>query len=106
MKILAEVKFEYRDNRLMIYISGEIDHHSAFKIKDSIDAQILKYSPSAAVMNFSGVSFMDSSGIGLVLARYRFCANIGTSLYVEGVNDQTQRILALAGIKSANKFYI
>ncbi len=51
-------------------------------------------------MDFSLVSFMDSSGIGLVLARYRFCKEINISVYVGEVNKQTQRILALAGIKS------
>ena len=103
---MADVKFRYGNDRLNIYIFGEIDHHSAFKIKDSIDAQILKYSPKTAVMNFDGVTFMDSSGVGLVLARYKFCMNTGTSLYVEGVNSQTQRILSLAGIKTTGQFII
>ena len=98
--MLANVDFEMKNNQLKIYISGEIDHHSAFTIKDVIDAQILKVSPKIAVMNFEKVSFMDSSGIGLILARYKFCQNCGTSLYVQGLNHQTQKVLNLAGIKS------
>lgn len=99
---MAGAEFEYKGNILKIYISGEIDHHSALKLKNIIDAQILKLSPKTAVMNFENVTFMDSSGIGLVLARYKFCQLSGTSLYVEGVNRQTQKILALAGIKTIN----
>ena len=106
MKTLTNVDFEYKDNTLKIYITGEIDHHSALEIKDTIDCQLLHYCPHKAVMNFEKVTFMDSSGIGLVLARYKFCQNMGTSLYVQGVNNQTQRILALAGIKTIKEIII
>ena len=97
---MANVEFSFADSTLKIYISGEIDHHSAFKIKDTIDGQILHYTPKVAVMNFEKVTFMDSSGIGLILARYKFAQNCGTSLYVQGLTPQTQRVLALAGIKT------
>jgi len=97
---LAETQFIYKDGTLKIYISGEIDHHSAFEIKDVIDSQLLHYNPKIAVMNFERVTFMDSSGIGLILARYKFAQNCGTSLYVQGLNLQTQKILSLAGIKT------
>ncbi|MBE6887657.1 MAG: STAS domain-containing protein [Ruminococcaceae bacterium] len=103
---MANVDFEFRQGRLNIYISGEIDHHSALTLKDTIDAQILNCYPKIAVMNFAGVTFMDSSGIGLIFARYKFCQNTGTSLYVEGVNRQTQKILSLAGIKTINEFTV
>lgn len=96
----ANVEFRCRDRILEIYISGEIDHHSAFEIKDTIDCQLLHFNPRIAVMNFEKVTFMDSSGIGLILARYKFAQNCGTSLYVQGLNAQTQRVLALAGIKT------
>ncbi len=97
---MAEVDFKFKDNTLKIYISGEIDHHSAFGIKDTIDCQLLYYTPQTAVMNFEKVSFMDSSGIGLILARHKFAQNCGTSIYVQGLNAQTQRVLALACIKT------
>ncbi len=101
---MANVEFEVIDNQLKVYISGEIDHHSAFLIKDTIDAQILRISPKVVIMNFERVSFMDSSGIGLILARYKFAQNCGSSLYVQGLNRQTQKVLALAGIKTIKEF--
>lgn len=103
---MADVEFEFSNGRLNIYISGEIDHHSALTLKDTIDAKILQYSPKTAVMNFAKVTFMDSSGTGLILARYKFCQNTGTSLYVEKVNRQMQKILSLAGIKTINEFMV
>ena len=97
---MASVEFEINNSQLKIFISGEIAHHSAFQLKDVIDAQILKHSPSVAIMNFEKVTFMDSSGVGLILARYKFCQNCGTSLYVQSIGLQTQKILSLAGIKT------
>lgn len=96
---MANAEFVFENNTLKIYISGEIDHHSASLIKDGIDAQILKYCPKTAVMNFEKVTFMDSSGVGLILARYKFAQNCGTNLYVQGINPKTEKILSLAGIK-------
>ncbi|MEG1895410.1 MAG: anti-sigma factor antagonist [Oscillospiraceae bacterium] len=99
---MGTVEFVLNKNSLKIFISGEIDHHSAFEMKDIIDGQILNVCPKVVIINFEKVTFMDSSGIGLVLARYKFAQNCGASLYVEGVNTQTRKILALAGIKTIN----
>ena len=96
------IKASFNNNVLMIKIYGEIDHHNAKKLREKIDSLLIEKKPLKMVLDLSLVSFMDSSGIGLILARYRFCQNTGTSLYVEGVNRQTQKILALAGIKTIN----
>lgn len=97
---MATVEFVQEKTKLTANLIGEIDHHGAWQVRDIIDAQILKLMPRVVVMNFSKVTFMDSSGIGLVLARFKFCQDCGTSLYVEGINPQTGKILSLAGIKT------
>lgn len=102
---MTDVNFEIRGSTLVINILGEVDHHGAFAIKDRIDSHILKYRPQKAVMNFKKVTFMDSSGIGLVLSRYNFCKNCGTRLCVQGMNVQAQRILALAGIDTVSDIF-
>ena len=96
---MATVEFLQEKTTLTVYLIGEIDHHGAWQVRDIIDAQILKAMPRIVIINFSKVTFMDSSGIGLVLARYKFCKDCGASLYVSGANTQTGRILGLAGIK-------
>lgn len=103
---MADVEYVLNKNQLKVFIQGEIDHHSAFEIKDSIDSQILRISPKIVILNFGKVTFMDSSGIGLILARYKFAQNCGTSLYVEGVTMQTKKILSLAGIKTINEITV
>ena len=87
---------------LVAALDGDLDHHSAENLRERIDRELNRTGAVNIAFDFSRVSFMDSSGIGLILARYRFCQNTGTSLYVEGVNRQTQKILALAGIKTIN----
>ncbi len=97
---MAKADFTIDKNKLTVYLHGEIDHHGAAMVRAEIDTRILKFMPKLAVINFSKVTFMDSSGIGLVLARYKLCADCGISLYVEGVDKHTSKILSLAGIKT------
>lgn len=96
---MAAVEFSYDKSTLTAFLSGDIDHHGAWQVRDDIDSKILKLMPKIVIMDFSKVSFMDSSGVGLILARYKFCQDYGASLYVQSVNKQTGRILSLAGVK-------
>lgn len=97
---MTRAEFLQDKSKLTVLLHGEIDHHGAQLIRNEIDNYILKCMPKVVVVDFSHVSFMDSSGIGLVLARSRFCADCGTTLYVENVDRQMSRILSLAGIKT------
>ncbi len=97
---MTKVEFLQEKSKLSVFLYGEIDHHGAQKIREEIDSEILKLMPRIVIINFSNITFMDSSGIGLVLARSKFASDCGATLYVEGTDRQTSRILALAGIKT------
>ena len=56
---------------LIAYLAGEIDHHSAAELRSQIDAGIQDKQPTHLILDFKNVTFMDSSGIGLVMGRYR-----------------------------------
>jgi len=103
---MTKADFRYEKSGLTVFISGEIDHHGARQIRDIIDTQIIKVMPRIVVLDFTNVTFMDSSGIGLVLARSKLCRDCGASLYVEGVDKSTRRILALAGIKTIQNLQV
>ena len=60
-------KIEFRKNTLTAYLDGEIDHHTASLIRMGIDDAILHKRPEELILDFGGVTFMDSSGIGLVM---------------------------------------
>lgn len=97
---MTKVEFVQDKNILTVYLCGEIDHHGSELVRVKIDEIILRLMPRIVIINFSNVSFMDSSGIGLVLARSKTAESCGASLYVEGTDRQTSRILSLAGIKT------
>lgn len=85
------------------YLSGELDHHTAKDMRESIDNAIELNMPSLLVLDFSGVTFMDSSGIGLVMGRYRNLQKTGASLHISGASQSIYKVMKLAGIEKLAK---
>ena len=84
---------------LRITLGGEVDHHNAVSIRSDIDEQILLRRPSKAVLDLSGIDFMDSSGIGLIMGRYAKMKAIGGELCVLNPNERVLKILKMAGLE-------
>ena len=85
------------------YLSGELDHHSAKEMREAIDNAVELNMPSRLVLNFKNVSFMDSSGIGLVMGRYRILSRTGAELNITGTSPQIYKVMKLAGIERLAK---
>lgn len=85
------------DGVLEFRLKGEIDHHSAVMIRTEMDAEIRRQKPSKTVLDLSGIDFMDSSGLGLIMGRYEVMKSHGGSLTVRNPNRRIIRILELAG---------
>lgn len=81
-------------------LTGEIDHHGAGKLRDSIDDTLRRTCPRLLVMDFGGVEFMDSSGIGIVLGRYRLMQDMGGKLALRNLPPHIRRVMQVAGISS------
>lgn len=90
--------FEEKDNLLLVRLSGEIDHHFASEVRDKIDKAIEACKKQNLALDFRGVTFMDSSGIGVVMGRYNKIKDLGGVTYVTGCNAYIDRILEMAGI--------
>lgn len=84
------------EGKLRIIVAGEIDHHSAKVIRDGIDELIFEYRPSALYINFSEVDFMDSSGLGLIMGRYKLMKIYGGKTYIEDPSLRVLKIIELA----------
>ena len=95
---MAKVTFIPGSGTLAAYLSGEIDHHAAQSLRKEIDAQIDDRLPELLTLDFSGVTFMDSSGVGLILGRQRCARVLGTTLRLQHAPAQLQKVLRLAGI--------
>ena len=95
---MAKVYFVPGSGTLAAYLSGEIDHHAAQSLRREIDAQIDARMPELLTMDFSDVTFMDSSGVGLILGRGRYMASLGGRLTIQNPPAAVRRMLELAKI--------
>lgn len=84
---------------LTVYIRGEIDHHTAVSVRNGIDAILFEKRPSQLRLDLSGVGFMDSSGLGLIMGRLSVMKNLGGGLLLLNPSPETMRILSLAGME-------
>lgn len=93
------VEIEVKGETMIARLIGELDHHTAAAIREQIDASAELNMPSLLVINFEKISFMDSSGIGLVLGRYRNLSKRGGTVKVTGVSPQIYKVMRLSGIE-------
>ena len=97
------VKICNSGERLTVYLSGEIDHHSAAEMRFFIDGELERSTPSVLVFDFSEVEFMDSSGIGLVMGRLRVLSGWGGKAVIENPRPNIRKMLKLAGLEKLIK---
>lgn len=90
---------DYKNGVLTAYITGEIDHDSAAKIRAQIDGAAASLRPRLLRLDFGRVSFMDSSGVGLVMGRYRQIKLLGGRLTVVNAPDSVYKIFAMSGLE-------
>ena len=85
---------------LTAMLLGDIDHHTAREMRKEIDALIEKHHPTLLRLDYSAVQFMDSSGLGLIMGRYRLMRLIGGTVLVCNVPPHLKRLIDLSGIGS------
>lgn len=93
----SKCDISYDEGILIINLSGDIDHHSASKIREEIDAALYLYRASTVIMDLGAVDFMDSSGLGLILGRYTKINSLGGRLILANPSENTEKILILSG---------
>lgn len=91
------------EDELTVLLSGEIDHHSAAKLREEIDAGIEKERPKMLNLDFGGVTFMDSSGIGLVMGRYKLMQTIDGAIALKNVPNPLKPVMRIAGLEALTK---
>ena len=92
------VTFSSQQDTLTAYLAGELDHHSAAVIREAVDEMVESALPKVLVLDFENVPFMDSSGIGLIMGRYRTMESVGGSLSVEHASPQLKKLMNLGGL--------
>ena len=95
----AEFLCDTAGSILSIRVRGEIDHHTASSIRQGIDATLFEKRPTKLILDLSAVSFMDSSGLGLIMGRYSVMKELGGDMTVWNPSPETRAILTLAGME-------
>ena len=90
--------FKVIDHCLMIRLPEEIDHHQSAYISEKADRYILKDEVNHVVFDFEATRFMDSSGIGIILGRYKKISMFGGKVFAIHADRQIQRILYISGL--------
>ena len=87
-----------QDRMLTIALTGEIDHHCAKEFIYAITSKIEAYSPQICILDFQEVTFMDSSGIAVVINTLRTIAKMEGSLEITGLRQQPMKVFRASGI--------
>ena len=96
--------FEKIGNVLVVSLIGELDHHSAEEVRVKIDDRISRENRKL-VLDFSGVTFMDSSGIGVIIGRYKKISMRSGEVNIISVSKSIKRVFELSGIFKIIKYY-
>ena len=93
------VQLQMTQGELIALLDGEIDHHCARELREEIDSAASRTKPRVLTLDFSRVQFMDSSGVGLIMGRYRLVSEWGGEVCVANLPKRLEKLVSLAGIR-------
>ncbi len=97
-QMVTEEDFAIIDHCLMIRMPQEIDHHSAYHIREKADSYLMLRGVDNIVFDFERTIFMDSSGIGVIMGRYKKIACFGGHVYAIHTDDRIRKIIRISGL--------
>ncbi len=101
----VKADFEIVNRCLVVKLLEDLDHHNAVSIREQSDKLITGKNIKDIIFDFTGSEFMDSSGIGVIMGRYKKVIFTGGKVAVTGVNHSVDRIFRLSGLyKIIHKF--
>jgi stage II sporulation protein AA (anti-sigma F factor antagonist) len=92
------MKYNFSDNILNINLDEELDMNSCRILRTTIDGYIMKYQPKEFILDLSGVRFMDSSGLGLIIGRYNLLNMMNSKMVIMNPSNGIKRLLELSSI--------
>ncbi|NLK97195.1 anti-sigma F factor antagonist [Defluviitalea saccharophila] len=93
-----DIKYSMKKGSLIVRISGEIDHHTSENIREKLDREFQRQNAKNIIFDFSDIQFMDSSGIGVIMGRYKNVKERGGKVGIFNVHPQIDRIFQLSGL--------
>ena len=99
-----KLEIVYEKGVLTVMLFGELDHHTALAARNETDTVIERVKPERVLLDFGGVTFMDSSGIGLIMGRYKLMTSLRGKLKVVNVPRNLERMIKLSGLTTLGIF--
>ncbi|WP_244833307.1 anti-sigma F factor antagonist [Clostridium sp. BJN0001] len=93
-----DISFTRKKDVLIISLIGELDHHSAEDVRSKIDDRIDRDEIKKVILNFNNVSFMDSSGIGVIMGRYKKIKSREGNIVIAGMNSSIDKMFKVGGL--------
>lgn len=94
-----EIIFSQSAGTLIASITCDIDHHMAKPMREKIDRMLFEIKPQRLVLDFSAVTFMDTSGLGLIIGRGEKARALGVKMSVIGLSPTLMKLVKLSGIE-------
>jgi len=94
-----DIQFVERNSNLVAKIRCDIDHHSAEKLRHALEDAFLKSDARNIIFDFAHVTFMDSSGIGMIIGRYKELQKSGGRVFAINIGQSVERIFEISGLK-------
>lgn len=96
-----DIKYKKNNENMTVLINGDLDEYSANVAKNILDKIIFdNLNTKKFVFDLSGISFMDSTGIGLLIGRYKKLKQFNIPSYISNASVSTEKVLELAGLYS------
>jgi stage II sporulation protein AA (anti-sigma F factor antagonist) len=95
---MLQITTDVRGDTLIVRLAGELDHHTAEMVRTKVEAELDRGLTTNLVLNLENLSFMDSSGLGVILGRYKRVTQAGGRMALCSVNDQLKKLFELSGM--------
>ena len=99
------MKYQVQENCLTIFLPSEIDHHNSEELRRESDNLIERNHIRYVIFDFKETDFMDSSGIGVIMGRYRRIFMLGGEVCAVHVNERMRKILTMSGVTKIMQIY-
>ncbi|MBA4495694.1 anti-sigma F factor antagonist [Paenactinomyces guangxiensis] len=92
------LQIHHSRNVLIVRLCGELDHHTAGKVRQMIEAELEKEIYTHLVVNLADLDFMDSSGLGVILGRYKRVTQLGGKMMLCSIRPSVYRLMEMSGL--------
>ena len=89
---------DFSGDTLTAVLMGDMDHHGVAGVRTQIDDAMFRLMPKILCIELSGVEFMDSSGLGLILGRYQKASDLGIEVMLSNPSPKTEQLIVMTGI--------